>query len=140
MKAFTRVLTLTLVVILLALSLTACADKVEKGEYVLGDKAMTGCYDSYYFDGEEFSYSVYIQYVKQEALSYAGTYVLEVIEPTDEEQAQQDEENGITRGNITFTYTDAAGVAHTETKSIIMDSYEELIRVNDLVYTYYYEE
>ena len=140
MKTFTRVLILTLVVILLAFSLTACADKMETGEYVLGDKGLTGCYDSYYFDGEEFSYSVYIQYVKQEALSYAGTYELELIEQEDEEKALEDEENGITRGNITFTYTDAAGVAHTETKSIIIDSYEELIRVNDLVYTYYYEE
>ena len=142
MKAFTRVL--TLVVILLALSLTACADRVEEGEYVLGDKGMTGCYDSYYFDGKEFSYSVYIQYVKQEELSYAGTYVLELIEPEDEEQALEDEENLIKRGNITFTWTDSKGETKTETKAVVIDEYEWTLTVSgaygDMIYTLYYAE
>ncbi len=144
MKAFTRVLTLTLVAVLLALSLTSCAKRIEDGEYILGDKALTGCYDSFYFDGKEFSYSVYIQYVKQEELSYAGTYKLELIEPEDEEQALEDEENLIKRGNITLTWTDANGETKTETKAVVIDEYEWTLTVSgaygDLIYTLYYEE
>ena len=59
MKAIIRVLMLTLAVILLATSLTACAKRVEDGEYILGDKALTGCYDSYTFEKKNFSYAVF---------------------------------------------------------------------------------
>ncbi len=143
MKAFMRVLTLTLVAILLALSLTACADRIEEGEYILGDKELTGYYDSYYFGKKDFSYSVYIQHVKQEERSYAGTYELEVIEPEDEEQALEDEENMIKRGNITFTWTDANGEVKTETKAVVIDEYEWTLTMSgaygDIVYTFYGE-
>ncbi len=140
MKVFVRVLSLTLVVIMLAFSLVSCAKRVEEGEYVRGDDALTGCYDRYYFEKDTFSFDVYIQYVRQDALSYSGTYVLEIIEPEDEEQKLEDEEYGITRGNITFTWTDDNGATQTQTKTIIMDSYEGTINVGDLLYTYSYSE
>ena len=144
MKSFIRALTLTLVVILLAASFTACAKRVEDGEYILGDKALTGCYESYTFEEKSFSYTVYIEYVKQEALSYSGTYKLEIIKPEDEEQALEDEENLIKRGNITFTWTDASGEVKTETRPIVIDEYEWTLTLGatygDLIYTYYAEE
>ena len=145
MKVFTRVLTLTLVVILLALSLTACAGKrVTDGEYILGDKALTGCYESYTFEKKNFSYTTYIQHVKQEELSYSGTYKLEIVEPEDEEQKLEDEENMIKRGNIIFTWTDANGEKKTETKAVVIDEYEWTLTMSatygDLIYTYYSEE
>lgn len=140
MKVFTRILSLALVTIMLAFSLVACAKRVEEGEYVMGDKALTGCYDSIYFEKDTFTYEVYIQHNKQDALCYSGTYELELIEPEDEEQALEDEENGITRGNITMTYTDASGAEQVVTKTIIMNSYEGTVIINDLLYTYFYEE
>ena len=143
MKAFTRVLTLTLVVVLLALSLTACAKKIEEGEYILGNKT-TGCYEGYTFEKKNFSYSVYVENVKQEELSYAGTYKLEIIEPEDEEQKLEDEENLIKRGNITFTWTDANGELKTETKAVVIDEYEWTLTMSaaygDIIYSYYFEE
>ena len=137
MKVFTRILSLALVTIMLAFSLVSCAKRVEEGEYIMGDKVLTGCYDSIYFEKDTFSYEVYVQHSKQDELCYSGTYELELIEPEDEEQALEDEENGITRGNITMTYTDANGAEQTVTKTIIMDSYEGTIILGDLLYTYF---
>lgn len=140
MKVFARILSLTLVAIMLAFSLVSCGKRVEEGEYIMGDKALSGCYDSISFKEKTFTYEVYIQNKKQDALCYSGTYKLKLIKPKDKELAQEDKENGITRGNITMTYTDANGVEQTVTKTIVMDSYEGTIVLNDLLYTYYYNE
>lgn len=138
MKVFVRVLSLTLVVVMLAFSLASCGKKVEEGEYVIGDNVLTGYYDRFLFEGKNFSYDVYRQFVRDDALSYAGTYELELVEPEDEEAKLEDEENGITRGNITLTWLDANGAEQTATKTIIMNSLEGTIIVNDLLYTLVY--
>ena len=131
MKVFTRVLSLALVAVMLCFSLVSCGGKeIEAGEYIMGDVALSGCYDSYAFDGENFSYNCYIQYQKQAALSFAGTYELEITE--------EDEENLLSSGNITFTWVDASGKEQTETKTIVIDEYNYILTIGDLPFTLYY--
>lgn len=133
MKVFTRVLSLALIAVMLCFSLVSCGGKeIEAGEYIVGDVAMNGCYNSYAFDGENFSYNCYIQYQKQEEKSFAGTYELEITE--------EDEENLLSTGNITFTWVDASGKEQTETKTIIIDEYDYILTIGDLPYTLYYAD
>ncbi|MBQ2773499.1 MAG: hypothetical protein IJC95_01565 [Clostridia bacterium] len=143
MKVFTRVLSLTLIAIMLCFSLASCAKKVETGEYVLGDPGLTGCYTSYTFDGKTFSYATYINYVKQAndpasqekgTLSYSGEYEIEVVKPEDKEARKADKDNGITRGNITFTWVDAAGATKTETLPIVIDEVNSILTIGDVRY------
>ena len=143
MKVFTRVLSLTLIAIMLCFSLASCAKKVETGEYVLGDPGLTGCYTSYTFDGKTFSYATYINYVKQAddpasqekgTLSYSGEYEIEVVKPEDKEARKADKDNGITRGNITFTWADAAGATKTETLPIVIDEVNSILTIGDVRY------
>ena len=134
MKVFTRVLSLTLIAIMLCFSLASCAKKVETGEYVVGDPGLTGCYEGYTFDGKTFSYNTYITYVKQDALSYAGEYEIEVVKPEDKEARKADKDNGITRGNITFTWVDAAGATKTETLPIVIDEVNSILTIDNVPY------
>ncbi len=124
MKVFTRVLSLALIAVLLCFSLASCAKKIEAGEYIIGDAVLTGCYEGYTFDGKTFAYNTYIKYQRQEEFSCSGEYKLEIIEQEDEEEQLEDEENGIKRGNITFTWTDANGEEKTKTLPIIIDELE----------------
>ncbi|MBQ9801747.1 MAG: hypothetical protein IJW51_01580 [Clostridia bacterium] len=141
MKVFARVLSLLLVAVMLCLCLTSCGEeRIEDGEYIRGDKTLTGYYVCYYFEEETFSYEVYLQYVKDEALSYEGTYTLEIIPQEDEEKQLEDEENLIRRGNITFSYTDANGTAQTLTQTIIIDDYMGTLTIGDILYTWYDNE
>ncbi len=137
MKVFTRVLSLTLIAIMLCFSLASCAKKVEPGEYVIGDPGLTGCYEGYTFDGKTFSYNTYVTYVKDEALSFAGEYEIEVIKPEDKEARKADKDNGITRGNITLTWVDAAGATKTETLPIIIDEVNAKITVDNIPYVFH---
>ena len=134
MKVFTRVLSLTLIAIMLCFSLASCGKKVEAGEYVIGDPGLTGCYEGYTFDDKTFSYNTYITYVKQEALSYSGEYEIEVIKPEDKEARQADKDNGITRGNITLTWVDAAGATQTKTLPIVIDEVNSTVTVDNVPY------
>lgn len=137
MKVFTRVLSLTLIAIMLCFSLASCAKKVETGEYVIGDPGLTGCYEGYTFDGKTFSYNTYITYVKQDALSYAGEYEIEVVKPEDKEARKADKDNGITRGNITLTWVDAAGATQTKTMPIVIDEVNAKITVDNVPYVFH---
>ena len=139
MKVFTRVLSLALIAVMLCFSLVSCGKKVEAGEYVLGDPALTGCYTSYTFDGTSFSYNTYINYVKQEdpLLAYSGEYKIEAIESEDKEARQADKDNGITRGNITFTWDDASGATQTMTKSVVIDKANSTFTLDGAVYVLY---
>ncbi|MBE6602741.1 MAG: hypothetical protein E7636_00220 [Ruminococcaceae bacterium] len=137
MKVFTRVLSLTLIAIMLCFSLASCAKKVETGEYVIGDPGLTGCYEGYTFDGKTFSYNTYISYVKQDALSYTGEYEIEVIKPEDKEARKADKDNGITRGNITLTWVDAAGATQTKTMPIVIDEVNFTVTVDHVPFTLY---
>ena len=130
MKVFVRVLSLTLIAVLLCLSLVSCAKRFDAGEYTLGDPVMTGNYDAYAFDGKTFTFTTYIQYQKQDAFSCSGEYELEIIEQEDEEKQLEDEEYGITRGNITFTYVDASGATVTKTFAFVHDEYEGKLQIN----------
>jgi len=133
MKVFTRVLSLALVAVMLCFSLVSCGGKeIEAGEYIAGDVAMSGCYDSYAFDGENFSYNCYIQYQKQPEESFAGTYEIEITE--------EDEENFLSSGNITFTWIDASGKEQTETLPIIIDEYDYILTIGVRSFTLYYTE
>ena len=129
MKLLTRVLSLALIAVLLCLSLVSCAKRFEDGEYVLGDAVMTGNYDAYTFDGKNFTFATYIQYQKQDAFSCSGEYELEIIEQEDEEKQLEDEENGITRGNIIFTYVDASGASVTKTFAFVHDEIEGKLQI-----------
>lgn len=140
MKVFTRVLSLTLIAIMLCFSLASCAKKVETGEYVIGDPGLTGCYEGYTFDGKTFAYNTYINYVKQEdpLLTYSGEYEIEVIESEDKAAQKADKENGITRGNIILTWVDASGATQTKTLPIIIDEVNSTVTVNHIPYTLNY--
>lgn len=137
MKVFTRVLSLTLIAVMLCFSLVSCGKKVKAGEYVLGDPALTGCYYSYVFDGKSFSYSTYVSYVKDTNLSYSGEYKIEAIESEDKEARQADKDNGITRGNITFTWDDASGATQTMTKPVVIDKVNSTFTLDGAVYVLY---
>ena len=134
MKVFIRVLSLTLIAVMLCFSLASCAKKIEAGEYIKGDIVLTGCYEGYTFEGKTFAYNTYIQYQKQDALSCSGEYKLEIIEQEDEEDQLEDEENGIKRGNITFTWTDASGEEKTKTLAIIIDELEWTLTIGGLLF------
>ena len=129
MKVFTRVLLLTLVAVLLCLALVSCAKRIEDGEYIIGDVVLTGDYEGYTFEKKTFSYNTYIQYQKQEEFCCSGEYKLEIIEQEDEEKQLEDEENGITRGNIIFTFTNAAGETVTKTLAFVHDEIEGTLDV-----------
>ena len=147
MKVFIRVLSLTLIAVMLCLSLASCAKRIEAGEYIIGDVVLTGCYEGYTFEGKTFSFTTYLAYQKQEALSCSGEYELEIIEQEDEEAQLEDEENGIKRGNITLTWTDAAGAEKTKTMPIVIDELEWTLTISghlfvegeygDITYTLY---
>lgn len=126
MKLFTRVLLLALVAVLLCTSLVSCGKKKLEGEYVSdgGDSVMNGHYVSYVFDGKTFSFNEYKGYQKISANSVSGEYELEIIEQEDEEKQLEDEENGITRGNLILTWTDAGGATVTRTLPFVHDDYE----------------
>ena len=129
MKIFVRVLSLTLIAVVLCLSLISCAKRIEEGEYIIGDAVLTGDYEGFTFEKDTFAYNTYIQYQKQEAFCCSGEYELEIIEQEDEEKQLEDEENGIKRGNITFTYTDAAGATVTKTFPFVYDEIEYTLKI-----------
>jgi len=129
MKVFTRVLLLTLIAAMLCLSLVSCAKRFEDGEYIVGDIVLTGDYEGFTFEKKTFAYNTYIQYQRQEALCCSGEYELEIIEQEDEEKQLEDEENGITRGNIIFTFTNAAGEEVTKTLAFVHDEIEGTLDV-----------
>ena len=132
MKLFIRVLSLALIAVLLCLSLVACAKRFDDGEYVLGDVVLTGNYDGYIFEGKTFTYRNYIQYQDQQKVetTFTGEYELEIIEQEDEEDQLEDEENGITRGNIIFTYVDASGATVTKTFAFVHDEFKGLLEIH----------
>lgn len=139
MKLFARVLSLTLVAVMLCLCLAACGDvaRIDDGEYIRGDKALNGYYDGYIFEADTFSYGVYLGYVKDNALSYSGTYVLEIVEKEDKEEQAYDEENGYRYGFITFSYTDAAGVAVENKLPIEIDDVQGILIIGDFQYNWF---
>ena len=132
MKLFTRVLSLALIAVLLCLSLVACAKRFEDGEYVLGDAVLNGVYDGYVFEGKTFTYRCYIQYQDQQQAetTFSGEYELEIIEQEDEEDQLEDEENGIMRGNIIFTFADASGATVTRTFAFVYDEIEGKLEIH----------
>ena len=136
MKLFIRVLSLALIAVLLCLSLVACAKRFDDGEYVLGDVVLTGNYDGYVFEGKTFTYRNYIQYQDQQKVetTFTGEYELEIIEQEDEEDQLEDEENGITRGNIIFTYVDASGATVTKTFAFVHDEFKGLLEIHGHLY------
>lgn len=138
MKLFARVLSLTLVAVMLCLCLTACGEeRIDDGEYIRGDKALNGYYDGYIFEEDTFSYGVYLGYQKDEALSYSGTYVLEIVEKEDKEAQKADEENMMRYGFITFSYTDAAGTAVEQKLPIEIDDMQGILFIGDFQYNWY---
>ena len=139
MKLFARVLSLTLVAVMLCLCLAACGgvERIDNGEYIRGDKALNGYYDGYIFEEDTFTYGVYLGYVQDKALSYSGTYVLEIIENEDEETQAYNEENGIREGFITLTYTDAAGAPVESKLPIYIDDMQGILIIGDLQYNWF---
>ena len=133
MKACVRILSVALVAILLLLALTACATKIPKGEYVLSDvknKLLQGYYESYQFDGDKFSYSVYRGYQLVEEESYSGKYTIE--------KNEEESEEGIIKGTITFTVIGADGTeSEPYNKTLHYDELEGRLVIGDLVFFYY---
>ena len=130
MKVFTRVLLLTLIAVMLCLSLASCAKRFENGEYIIGDAVLDGNYEGYTFEKKTFTYNTYIKYQKQDELCCSGEYELEIIKQEDKEDQLEDEENGITRGNIIFTFTNASGELVTKTLAFVHDEIEGTLDVN----------
>ena len=138
MKLFARVLSLTLVAVMLCLCLTACGEeRIDDGEYIRGDKALNGYYYGYIFEEDTFTYGEYLGYVKDEAASYSGTYMLEIIEKEDEAEQAEDEENMKRFGFITFYYTDAAGAAVERKEPIEIDDMQGILIIGDFQYNCY---
>ena len=138
MKLFARVLSLTLVAVMLCLCLTACGEeRIDDGEYIRGDKALNGYYYGYVFEEDTFTYGEYLGYVKDEAASYSGTYALEIIEKEDKEEQKADEENMLRYGFITFYYTDAAGTAVERKEPIEIDDMQGILIIGDFQYNWF---
>lgn len=136
MKVFARVISLVLITVMLCVGLASCNKGFELGQYIIGDNVLEGCYEGFTFDKETFTYDVYVEYRKDEALSFSGTYVFETVEAEDEEQALEDEENGIIRGNITLNCTYADGSTEEKTAAVIYDSIEGTLQIGDIRFTY----
>ncbi|MBQ3064589.1 MAG: hypothetical protein IJC99_07330 [Clostridia bacterium] len=102
MKAFARVLSVVLILLMLTLTFASCGARVPKGLYFRGSM-LDGVYEGYTFMGKKFSFDVYREFERDDELCYSGTYKFE----KDKENSNKDE--GLTVGTITFTYIDTNG-------------------------------
>ena len=134
MKLFARVFSVILLTLILALTLTSCGGAL-KGEYIRGNKVLEGYYEGYTFNGKNFTYDVYLAYVRDEALSYSGTFEYEI------DKENSDKELGLTVGTIVFTYTNAAGTEVVEEKPFTLEETEKetVLKIGDYFF-YYFEE
>ena len=96
MKTFVRILSLTLVAVMLCATLASCGG-VPSGEYYFGDKEYTKTYTQYVFKGSKVTVDVFVAGTKANAESFEGKYKVK-------------------DGKITFTWKDADGNEKTATQ------------------------
>ena len=96
MKNLVRILSVTLVVAMIAVSLVACGGP--SGTYTFGDTSLTKTYTQYKFSGSKFEFSSYVAGNKVEATSYSGKYK-------------------VADGEITFTWKNADGEEKSDTQT-----------------------
>ena len=94
MKNFVRILSVTLVVAMLAVTLVSCGGP--SGTYTAGDTGLTSTYTQYEFKGSKFVFTSYVMGKKIDATSYEGKFKVK-------------------DGEITFTWENADGEEKSDT-------------------------